>query len=282
MIIDSIAKTIQRLNLRSRITNFISFGPALYQGIATEFARVKDFRDIVLRSSVPNENMSAFTIDDYETKYGITPVQAATDEERIGRIIERASENGNGGPDWLEEQIRKAGYDLYLHVNERTQGGAPQFGDFQFSDVQFGSANLYTDPRTIPGELITSSPSGNIGPQFDQFGDFQFGPQVQFGTLLEGFVNPRPVIPQIPSSPDRWGYFFFLSPFEDRLATDVELLALTDQEILFLERLVIQTKFTRNWCITQVTTATLQTTSTTDGLNKITTDGFNRVVSSDI
>ncbi len=281
--IDAIARTIKRLNVKGVITDFGSTGLALYRGIATEFNRVKDYYATIAESSVPNNSMSNLTIDDYESKYGITSVNAATDTDRIGRIIERASENGNGGADWLEEQIQKAGFQLYVHVNERIQGEAPQFADFQFGlQVQFGAQDLYQDPRLVPGELLASSPSGNIGPQFLQFGDFQFGTQVQFGTLDEDFANPRPIIPIVPADPSLWGYVFFLSPFEDRLATNVELLPITVSEWAFLKRMLLQTKFTRNWCVVQVTTATLQDTITTDGLTKLTTDEFTRVVSSNI
>jgi hypothetical protein len=268
--------------VKSRVTDFISYGPALYRGIAAEFNRVNDQKNIVLNSVVATDNLPSEAIEDYQKKYGIADIPLDTDEVKIAKIMQRASWNGNGGYDWLQEQIQLAGFDLYVIPNERTQSDASQFGDFQFGGVQFGAAFLYQDPADIAGELVTSSPTGNIGNQTFQFGSYQFSGSIQFGSLQEGFAVPRPNTHKIPSSPERWGYFFFISPFADRLATDVELYAMTDSEMSYLKKLIIQIKFMRNWCILQATDATLQNKITTDSLYKTTSDGLMTVVSSDI
>ena len=252
---ESISRTIRRLNLQSIIMKLPIFGQALYEGLSEEFDRVNDFRTIVNVSTVANENMDPDTIEDYEQKYGIDPDITATDTERIDRIIEAAQRDGNGGPDWLQEQIQKAGFELYVILNEQNVSQVFQFGDFQFGAIQFGGAITYLDPRTVDGELITSSPNGNIGPQFEQFGDFQFGPTQQFGNLVEGFANPRPRTFVITSNPNLWGYFFFLSPFADRLAGPSELLSITEQEWDYLNKLIMQLKHLRNWAIAQVEVA---------------------------
>lgn len=277
----SISNTLRRLNLNIFGVDLLVFGQALFDGLAEEFDRVNDFKDVVKSATVANENMAKETLDDYEQKYGIVNVSGTSFESRRGRVIERASENGNGGPDWIQQQIRQAGFDLYVHVNEPTVSTSPQFGDFQFNEVQFGDLVTYTDPRDVSGELIASSPVGNIGGLFEQFGDHQFS-DVQFGTLISGSAYPRPSTFSIPSDPNRWAYVFFLSPFDDRLATSLELLALSRDELRFLNKLILQIKFTRNWCIAQVTTATLQDEITEDGLVKTTEDGLLNTVVSDL
>lgn len=250
---ESISRTIKRLNLRSTVMKLPIFGQAIYDGLSEEFDRVNDFRTLVKVSTVANENMDPDTIEDYEHKFGIEADITAASDERIDRIIEAAQRDGNGGPDWLQEQIQKAGFDLYVILNENNVSQVFQFGDFQFGSIQFGGAITYLDPRTVDGELVTSSPNGNIGPQFEQFGpSFQFGPTQQFGNLVEGFANPRPRPFVMTSNPDLWGYFFFLSPFSDRLAGPTELLSITEQEWTYLNKLIMQLKHLRNWAIVQV------------------------------
>ena len=237
----AISRTIRRLNLHGVVMTLPIFGQALYDALSEEFDRVNDFRDIVTKSAVPNLNMDDSVLDDYESKYGITGIFAATETERKGRIIERASENGNGGPDWLEEQIQKAGFDLYVIVNELP----------------------YTDPRVEPGELIASSPNSNIG-----------------GVPGPGVAYPTPNSFTVPADSDTWGYVFFLSPFPDSLATSIELLGLSEQELRYLKKLVLQLKFTRNWCIMQV--KGLQVKITEDSLIKLTSDGLRKIVTDNI
>lgn len=279
---EAFARALRRLNLQSIVMKLPVFGKALYDGLSIEFERLNDYKDIVKSSSVPNDNMNSDTLEDYEKKYGLRFDPLFSDQVRIDRIIERASRNGNGGPDWLEQQIRQAGFDLYVIVNILGTPTGAQFGDFQFGTEQFGGLITYIDPRTVPGEIIASSPNGNIGGQFVSFGDFQLGPQVQFGTLVENRSYPVGRGFTIPATPDIWGYVFFISPFPDRLATEIELQALSDSELAALRKIVIELKHTRNWAIAQVTTATLQQEITSDGLLKLSSDGLINSVYSDL
>ncbi|KKM92255.1 hypothetical protein LCGC14_1220360, partial [marine sediment metagenome] len=227
----AISNTIRRLNLQSFIMRLPVFGQALYDGISEEFNRVNDFRDIVTTSVVPNTNMATETIEDNEKARGIDTDTTKTDSERIDRIISEAQRDGNGGPDWIQDRIRKAGYDLYVLLNI----GPP------------------IDPETVPGQLITSSPNGNVG-----------------GVPVFGFAYPDPQPFSITADPNRWGYFFFLSPFSDRIALDAERDIITYQDFIFLKKMVMQLKHVRNWAVAQV--SVIQIKITTDYLTKLTSD----------
>jgi hypothetical protein len=153
----------------------------------------------------------------------------------------------------FKNKFKMAGFQLYVIMNTLSVSSVFQFGDFQFGDVQFGGAITYIDPRTIDGELVASSPNGNIGPLYEQFSaSIEFG-DIQFGSLLEDAANPRPRPFIIGSDPDRWGYVFFLSPFPDEIATDPnDFINISEQDWKFLKKLVIQLKHQRNWAIVQV------------------------------
>ena len=246
-----VSRTLKRLNLQGIVMKLPIFGQALYDGLSVEFDRVNDFRKLVLSAAVPNDNMSDDTIEDSEQKYGIDLDITATLDERRARVIEAAQRDGNGGPDWLNEQIQAAGFDLWVILNEKDVETFPQYGNFQYSQIQYGGQILYTDPRTIDGELVVSSPNGNVGPLVQNYGTFQYGVE-QYGVLVPGFAVPRPRDFFITSDPDRWGYFFFLSPFPDRVAGPSELLSVTEPQFAYLKKLVIQLKHARNWAIVQV------------------------------
>ena len=247
----AIARTLRRLNLQGVVMSLPIFGKAVYDALSCEFDRVNEFRTIVTKSTVANTNMSPDTIEDYEKKYGIDEDITATNQERIARIIERAQRDGNGGPDWLQDQIQKAGFDLYVILNEIVPETVPQFGTIQFGTDQFGGTSSYTNPASVDGELIVSSPNGNIGPLYENFGNFQFG-NTQFGVLIENTANPRPKPFTITTNPNKWGYFFFLSPDPLGIVGPGSLLQITQEEFNFLQKQVIQLKHTRNWAIAQV------------------------------
>lgn len=250
---DSVARTIRRLNLHGLVMALPVFGKALYEALSIEFERVDDFRIQVRDSSVPNVLMDTDSLDDYEEKYGVTSIFASTDDERIQRIIERAQMDGSCGPDWLQDQIQKAGFPLYVILNTRNDSQVFEFGDFQFGDVQFGGAITYTDPRTIDGEIVASSPNGDIGGQFFSFGDYQFSADIQFGTLEKNTAYPRPLPFVISVDPNDWGYVFFLSPFPDSVATDTaDFIDITELEWNYLRKTILQLKPLRNWAIVQV------------------------------
>jgi uncharacterized protein YmfQ (DUF2313 family) len=250
-LLQTISRTLKRLYIKGIPFGLPVFGKALFDGLSAEFSRVDDLKNKVKNSVVPNDNMSADTIDDYEKRYGVNGIGMLSNQEGIQKIIAKASENGSGGPDWLEDLIQASGFDLYVIVNQPdSESSYPQYGDFQYGDVQYGGLVSYKDPRNIDGELIASSPVSDIGGLYLEYGDFQYG-DVQYGTIQDGASYPRPKPFIISSDPNRWGYIFFVSPFEERLAGPSELAQIQQEEYDFLVNLILESKFTRNWCILQ-------------------------------
>ncbi|PKL40740.1 MAG: hypothetical protein CVV44_03800 [Spirochaetae bacterium HGW-Spirochaetae-1] len=218
---NSITRTLNRLLVKIHLPGFETVRLFL-EGLAVEFGRVIEMKNRVLSVVVPNVNMDTDAIEDYNEKYGIPQYLTGTDAQKINRIIERASLVGHGGPEWLEEQIQKAGFALYVHLNLPTDEDELQLGDFQMSStIQFGSPLTYIDPELVPGELIVGThPTG--------------------GSWI------------ITDDAFYWGYYFFLSPFSDRLAAAGELLELSQQQYNYLYKVITSLKYMRNRCIAQV------------------------------
>ncbi len=253
-ITSAISRRLKSLFIKATF-GFPTYGRALMDGLSVEFNRFDEFRQKISSAVVASDNLPDEVLDDYEIKYGISYINDSTNDERRARIIERASENGNCGPDWLQTQIQKAGFDLYVIVNEDDVSISSQFGtEFQFDDTQFGNLVTYSDPRNYPGEIVASSPVSASGGLYDNFGDeYQFD-DIQFGTIVDGSGYPRPNTWAFPSDTDRWAYVFFLSPVDGEIVEDeADLMELSEEEWMYLRRLIMKLKMTRNWALAQIT-----------------------------
>ena len=256
--IEAIARTLTRL---ASVAQCIGgkWIRALATGFAGEYDRIVAYRDAVYCAAIPSDNLCDDAIDDLERKYGIAVYADATIEERRARVVERASLFGSMGPGWLQEQIQKAGFPLYVVENAPVANPDPtQFG-VEFDDTtQFGTMPSRVDPSTVDGVLITSSankPGGRRVAEDAQFGTaMQFGASSQMGSPDPAYVYPLPAERVYPSDATLWGCVFFLSPVPGRLATADEMLYLSEDQIAYLTRLVIQLKPLKRWCVAQVAT----------------------------
>lgn len=252
--LNAIKRTLQRLSGRIYIFNPITYFTLLMEGIAIEIERIRVFKNIVLSAVVPNTNMSTYAIDDYNVKYGIPPTLGGTDAEQISRIIEKANLNGYPGADFLQEQLQKAGYMLYVIENEPQNINIRQYGNDQYSvSVQYGLTSRFIDPDTILGELVVGSPpfgSGRI--YLYRYGVSMYGGDTMYGSNDPMALNPQPYVYERTDDPKYWGYYFTLSPFSDRVATsESEFLTMTNEQLNYLKLLIKQLKLQRNWCILQ-------------------------------
>ena len=249
-----IKKTLKRLSAKIYIFNPITWYPLLLEGLAVEFSRVRDYKNSILSATVPNANMDVDSIEDHNKKYGIPSTVGGTDTQKINRIIEKASLNGLPGPDWLEEQIQKAGFQLYVIENKVLTSSVVEWGDFEWGDGSaFGLTARFIDPATIPGDLIVCSTPFGIGKRLlVEWGDFEWGDGSEWGTPDTTALNPQPYIYKRTTDQSRWGYYFTLSPFSDRVATlESEFLNVTQNEYNYLCQIIIELKLLRNWCILQ-------------------------------
>ena len=256
--LNAIKRTLIRLSGKIYVFNPIVWFPLLMEGIAVEFNRIREYKNIVWSSIVPNENMSPYSIEDYNTKYGIPNTLTGSNSEKIARILEKATLNGYPGPEFLQEQLQKAGYMLYVIENEPQDQNVVQYGTVQYStSQQYGLTSRFIDPDNIPGNLIVGSTPYGVGRIFlYQYGSRQYTVDITYGTFDQNALNPQPFIYERTDDPKYWGFYFTLSPFSDRVAVDEpEFLSLSQAEYNYLVLLIKQLKLQRNWCILQAKVA---------------------------
>ena len=255
-IADNIARTLTRIG---SIANFLSgsWVRKVWAGLAEEFGRVAEYKDLVACATVPSDQLCVEALDDLERKYGIDSFGDFTDAERIQRIEERATCRGAGGWEWLQQQVQAAGFPLYVIENVKNTSEETQMGeDTQMkTTTQMSMLPSRIDPSTVPGILIVSSPNGHGGrvvAEESMMGTAQMGEDTKMGTPNEDYSYPQPLEFSSTIDATAWGKVFFLSPIEGRVATESELLYISDEKMQYLKKLIIEIKFLRNWCIAQV------------------------------
>jgi hypothetical protein len=238
--LNAIKNTLRRLLVSLRGLTGLDTVGLLLEGLAVEFGRVVAMKNRVISAVVPNADMDTDAIEDYNDMYGIPDTLGGTDAEQINRIIERAGLGGTATVIWLQEQIQKAGFALYVFPNlpdtaNEMQMGAPT--PQMSSAYQMGWGLLYDNPDEVLGELIVGSPPG-----IDTEASF-----------VEGQIWPVPEEFSISDDPTEWGFFLFLSPSADGIVTDPgDLLSLTQREFNYLRKIIISMKHMRTWVIAQV------------------------------
>jgi len=171
-----------------RATAGVTWLPKLYAGLSVEFDRVNEYRKKVLAAAVPNDNLPAEALDDLEGKYGIDNYLGFSTQERINRIIERATGDGKGGPDYLQEQVQQAGFPLYVRANGNTPTMQLQYGgDLEFMDR--GDCESVTPPM-VTGETVPALSGATFARDVAQAhggaSSYKFTKTVAAGT--EGYV----------------------------------------------------------------------------------------------
>lgn len=232
----AILRTIKRLMVKIHLPGFDTVR-LLLEGFAVEFNRVVTLKNRVLSAVVPNVEMDTDAVEDYETMYGIPQGLGGTDAEKIGRIMERAAWVGFGGAEFLEDQVRRAGFDLYAIPNPVSTPEAVQFGTTQAATFRhFGLSTQYTAPQTVPGQLIVGA---SPGPDTD-------------AAMISGRIYPPPLDFSITDDATLWGFFTFLSPTEGAVVGSGSLLSLTQAQFDYLEKVVITSKHMQHRIIAQV------------------------------
>jgi len=216
-----ISQTLYRLHSAIRLSGWTNL-KKLYNGLALEFKRVVNAKNTLFRDCVPSFYTGDDVIADYNDKYGIP--QDLPQDDGIGRIMDRASLTSSAAAGYIQEQLWKAGYKLYIVPLLPSGTGILRWGAFQYrGSKQYGKITNYEyNPNDIPGILIAGThPTG---------GEWK-----------------------ITNNANYFGLFFILSPLQNGFVTSEDaFFELTQAQYNYLEKLIISLKHMKMWCIAQV------------------------------
>jgi len=198
----------------------------ILDGSQVEAGRVKDFTDLVRDSGIPDGNLSADVLSDWEIFLGLQRNDDLTDVERNDRISGKYASQGGQGPDYIEEALQASGYPVYVQENP-----APR-----------------TDPSTVTGTLIP----GPLVWQARRTYSRTLGSATTLSSAATlGIYSGTGIFEKeytLPSDPNLFVFFFFLTgPLG--LGDFVNIAATKKQD--FITR-VIQLKPAHVWCIAQI------------------------------
>lgn len=216
----AIQNTIKRLSQVSRLLDGESWN-ALLRGFGIEYDRTDEKRRLMQLSSIPNNMLPVEAFDDYEKMYGIKKYDGFTDQERRNVIIERMRQFYTATIDDINDAIKSAGFTFYCIANHAKTERETQYNREQYGfGVQYMNMPRRINPSTVPGILISGS-------------NFEGGGR------------------EITENAQYWGFVLFLSPFQNRLATESELTPLYPEQIEYLDKLLSSIKYARDWFILQ-------------------------------
>lgn len=195
----------------------------LVRALAEEPGRIKDFYDLVQLSGVPDGNIPADALSDWETFLNLPKNDSLTDEERNQRITGKYAGQGGQGPDYIQDVMQAAGFPVYVFEN------IPP-----------------VDPTGLPGIVIHGPPNYTEKRRYDAtLGGFTLGSKT-LGAFLGTGIEPVEVA--IPSDSTKWIYVFFLTG-PSGLGDFVNISA--DKETDFRNQ-ILQIKPAHAWVLAQV------------------------------
>lgn len=164
---------------------------------------------------------------DLETEFGIIPDPAMDETLRRGRLLAaKTAGNGDGSAAFMERQLRAAGFDVYVHVN---------------------------NPPVNPNQFITFSSLLEFGAEEAEFG----ADDAEFGGTRRLLVNDGVVVGQFPliyvnPPPQYWPLVFFVGGAATR-GVGGELTGIAQADVPLsrwneLDTLIIKYKPMWTWC----------------------------------
>lgn len=196
-------------------------------------------------------------LSDLEKEYGIVPDDSVSEDIRRARLL--ATKNaraGNGTDIFMQDRLREAGFDVYVHVNNPPVDPNlflfPSATSFGGENAFFGNENAFFGGSN--GQLIVNGPTythplevGSIfGGQFAIFGN-------ENALFTGGAIFEQVLIEyEIPSDPGYWPLFFFVGGAATRdgdgklVSIELAEIPVTRQDELV--RLIVKYKPIHSWC----------------------------------
>ena len=159
----------------------------LMTALSKEPERIETFFDLVQQSGVPDGNLPEDSLDDWETFLALSKNDSLSVAERNERITAKYSSQGGQGPDYIQDTMQAAGFDVYVVEN--------------FPSV--------IDPHTLTGVYIP----GPLVYEANRIYNARYGNDTYGGTTYGAFLGTTidPVDVPIPVAPTLYRYIWFLT-----------------------------------------------------------------------
>jgi len=179
---------------------------SFFEGLAVAPSDVRDFADAAWLDIFPTTTRE---LDRYETQFGLTP--AATDAARRQQYAAAWSAQGGQSPKYLQDVVRAAGFDVYLHEwwipgtqpptkrDPRAYTTLPEIGTVQCGEPL---AQCTEPDAPQPDPLPVGVEVWELYPQCNEW-------LVNDPGYLVNRDLTRRAPPPVPSDPARWPYFVY-------------------------------------------------------------------------
>lgn len=185
----------------------------LLEGLAESDETVREFLADLARFRSPELTP---ILDDLEREYGVIPDDTLTEAVRRARLLAvKTSVSGDGTADFVQSQLRAAGFDVYVHVNN------PPVNPGLF---------LFDAPATICGNATAicgnsaaycGGTRGNLVVNGKTYNHIYYTGIMAGGLLAscgnaqaicrdEASFAQRPIIYELPTDPGYWPLVFFV------------------------------------------------------------------------
>jgi hypothetical protein len=186
----------------------------------------------------------------WEEQFGLT--EAATEDARRLQIAGAWAAQGGQSPRYLQDTVRAAGFDVYLHEwwllpatvprvarNPLTYTAQPKIGSVQCGD---DLAHCTSPSAPVPLVLPVGAELEDIYPQCNRWlanpDDIHY---------LVNLMLTRDAPPPVPEDPARWPYFLYFS--SATIGTKAQVPAARREEF---ERLLLKIRPAQQWIVTYV------------------------------
>jgi hypothetical protein len=228
----------------------------LYDGVASNQEEVRQF--LAFLSKIRNP-LKTTILSDLEKEFGLNPLDTATEEERRQSLLTtKTSNDGNGSNDFVETQLRDAGFDVYVHDNNPPVD-PDIFLEQNFRMVANGPAAFAGNDEALAGEI-----GGELlvnGAQYTQEPAYimQANGSIAYAgndDAIAGRYDALSRIPveyTVPADSGYWGLIFFVGGQATRDPITGEITAIASAEVPVARRselrtLILRFKPLHSWC----------------------------------
>jgi len=199
-------------------------------------------------------------LSDLEKEYGVQYNASLTEQERRERLLAVKTARSGFGADFMQEKLREAGFDLFVHINNPPVDPGlflfEAYNIFCNDQVYAFCGNENAVSGGLDGELVVNQDFFKETLPYEVLCNsdqaFSGNEDALCGQIDNDGVIRVPVEYTIPADPGYWPLFFFVGGVATRDTVTGEILTIEPASITVsrreeLRRLIIQYKPSHSW-----------------------------------